>query len=1158
MKFSEIIDQATALLQRKGRITYRSLKLEFDLDDEQLDVLKEELIDGQELATDKDDKVLVWAGSETSEEPPSSVPLTHSEQIEPAGERRQLTVMFCDLVGSTALSEQLDPEELQSVVRTYQEVSAQIIERYEGYIAQYLGDGLLVYFGYPAAHEDDAARAVRVGLEITATLQRLSSPSPFQGEGRGEGSETKSFQDSPHSFDQLRTGSSPLPKGARELRVRIGIHTGPVVVGQMGGGSRQEQLALGETPNIAARVQGHADPDTVVISAATQQLVAGLFETEDRGRHELKGISAPQGLYRVRAESSAQSRFEAAVRTGLTPLVGRDSELSTLRERWTQAQAGEGQVVSLSGEPGIGKSRLVEEIKAQVSEDGIRQIEFRCSPYHQNSALHPITEHLQRLLRFTSDDTPETKLDKLQKLLSNYRFPQADTLPLLAALLSLPLPTGVPPPSVSPQKQKEQTQAALVSWLIEEAEQAPIYNAWEDLHWADPSTLELLDLFLAQVPTSQLFVLLTFRPEFSPPWGTHSYLSHLTLSRLGQPQVTVMVERVTDGKALPEEVVEQIVTKTDGVPLFVEELTKMVVESDFVRPVNDHYELTGPLPPLAIPSTLQDSLMARLDRLTTAREVAQLGATLGREFSYELLHAVSPLNESTLQHGLTQLIETELVYQHGLPPQASYLFKHALIQDTAYASLLKSRRQQLHQHVAQVLEQQFGETIETQPELVAHHYTEAGCIEQAIPYWQKAGQRASDRFAYVEAVRQVTTGLSLLQTLPETPTRQQQELSLQIVLGTATLIVRGQAAPEVAAAFTRARVLCQQLGDTQDVSPILFGLWRFSAARADFSLAHQLGEELLSLAEKRDETPLWVIAHYAMGGASYFRGELLPACSHLEEGLTCYAPAQRSSPLFRAGQDPGVACHAYAALTRWSLGYPDQALARSQDALGLASDISHPFSTAFASLFASYVCQFRRENQAAYKYADTAITLSTEQGFPLWLAMGSILRGWAEMIQGQGEEGLRQIRQGLAAWRAAGVDLGVPYFLSLQTEAHSCLGQVEAGLAALREGSEVMERTGERQWHAEITRLKGVLLLQRQGQVQAESEGYFRQAIEIAKHQQAKSWELRAATSLARLWQEQGRRAEARDLLAPVYNWFTEGFDTKDLQEAKALLKELK
>src|SRR5215204_1706430 len=561
-----------------------------------------------------------------SSPPPLSakVPSAASE-----AERRQLTVMFCDLVGSTALSAQLDPEEVREVVRGYQQTSAEVIERFGGHIAQYLGDGLLVYFGYPVAHEDDAAHAVRVGLRIIEAMHTLN------------------------------------PRLSRPLQVRIGIHTGLVVVGEMGGGRRQEQLALGETPNLAARIQGQAAPDEVMISAATYRLVEGLFACEDRGQPELKGVASPLALYRVVKEEEAQSRFQVVVRKGLTPLVGREHEYGLLHERWERAKDGTGQIVLLSGEPGIGKSRVVEALKETVEHEGARCLELRCSPYAQSSALHPVIEHLQRVLQFRPEDSSEEKLGKLESCLDGRGevtspLPK-DGIPLLASLLSLSHPQNFPVLTLSPQKQKEKTHEALVAWLCEEAKQQAMTYAWEDLHWADPSTLELLALFLNQVPTTRLLAVLMFRPEFTPPWGSHSYLSQLTLSRLGQTHVEVMVEKVTGGKALPPEIVRQIARKTDGVPLFVEELTKMVVESDLVTEVDGHYELSGPLPPLAIPSTLQDSLMARLDRLATVREIAQIGATIGREFRYDLLQAVSPMDGATLQQGLEQLVDTELI-----------------------------------------------------------------------------------------------------------------------------------------------------------------------------------------------------------------------------------------------------------------------------------------------------------------------------------------------------------------------------------------------------------------------------------------------------------------------------------------------------------------
>ena len=554
-------------------------------------------------------------------------------------------------------------------------------------------------------------------------------------------------------------------------------------------------------------------------------------------------------------------------------------------------------------------------------------------------------------------------------------------------------------------------------------------------------------------------------------------MTQFTLGRLGQTQMEAMVTTVTGGKLLPPELMAEVARKTDGIPLFVEEFTKMVVESGWLQETDGHYALTGPLPTLSIPSTLQDSLMARLDRQPTAKAVAQLGATISREFSYALIAAISPFGEETLAEGLRQLVAAELVYQRGLPPDAHYQFKHALIQDTAYQSLLKRTRQGYHQQIAQVLERQFAEVAATQPELLAQHYTEAGLTEQALEYWQRAGQHANDRSAYQEALSHVTTGLRLLHTLPETLARQQQELALQLALGTATLTVRGYAVPEVEAAYTRARVLCQQLGDTQDVSPVLYGLYGFYLVRGDLSLARQLGEDLLGLAAQRDEPPLSVIAHGNLGITSYYLGELLAARRHFEEGIACYTPAQRSSPLFRTGVDPGVACHIFAAWTLWSLGYPDQALARAHDGLALATELAHPFNSAVALNFVAQVYQFLREGQDVSDHATAAVTLSTEQGFAFYLAMGTILRGWTVMTQGQDEEGLRQMHDGLTAFRATGAEVDVPYFLALLADAYASVGQVEAGLAVLQEGWEVMERTGQHVWHAEMSRLKGALLL---------------------------------------------------------------------------------
>jgi predicted ATPase len=679
----------------------------------------------------------------------------------------------------------------------------------------------------------------------------------------------------------------------------------------------------------------------------------------------------------------------------------------------------------------------------------------------------------------------------------------------------------------------------------------------EDLHWVDPTTLEFLSLLVDQGPTARILALWTFRPDFSPPWTGRSHLTQVTLPRLPRRQAAEMTDRVAHGKVLPPEMVEQVVAKTDGVPLFVEELTKMVLESGLLQEREERYELTEPLPPLAIPATLHDSLMARLDRLAAVKGLAQLGATLGREFSYALLQAVSPWDEETLQHGMQQLVAAEFLYQRGLPPQATYLFKHALIQDAAYQSLLKSTRQQYHQRIAEVLEGRFHETVETQPELVAQHYTEAGLGAQAIPYWQGAGQQALQRSANLEAVQHLTTGLALLATLPETPARPQQELDLQMALGPAFIATKGYAAPEVERTYARARALCAQVGETPRLFPALAGLCRFYQSRGTLPTARELGEQLYRLAQRGAEPTHLLEAHEALGSTLFFLGEYAAARTHLEQGVALIDPTAQRALAFRHGVAPGVGCLYFAALPLWCLGYPAQAVRRSQAALSLGQELEHPHSLAVAQYWAAFLHQRRREPPAVQAQADALLTLATAQGFPLFVGLATCWRGWALAMQGQGERGLAQLHQGLAAILATGQTLSQPLCLILLAEAAGHIGQVEEGLRLLGEALTAFEESGRGDILTEAYRLQGEFLLRQAVPDAPQAEACFQQALAVARRQQAKSWELRAAMSLARLWQRQRKRAEARELLTPIYAWFTEGFDTADLQEAKALLDEL-
>jgi TOMM system kinase/cyclase fusion protein len=1147
MDFYDMLAQVIALLQREGRTSYRALKRQFSLDDDYIEDLKEELIAARRLAVDEDGRVLVWTGEmAASPAPPAATPHVLQPALQeippppiapspPDAERRQLTVLFCDLVDSTVLASRLDPEELRAVVRAYQETCAKVIARFDGHIAQYLGDGLLVYFGYPLAHEDDAQRAVRAGLGVVEALGQLN---------------TRLMQE-----------------WGVHLAVRLGIHTGLVVVGEVGGGPRQEQLALGETPNVAARLQGIAAPNTLVISAATFQLLGGFFACQSLGTTPLRGIAQPLEVYQVLSESTARSRLDVVGSTGLTPLVGREQEVGLLRERWTQVKDGLGQVVLLSGEGGIGKSRLVQVLKEHVAaEPQAWLIPCQCSPYYQNTALYPMIDVLERVaLRFEREESPPHRLNKLEGFLVQYGLPLAEAVPLFATLLSLPLTAEYAPLNVSPEQQKQKTLHAFLTIFLRVAARQPLLFVMEDLHWVDPSTLELLSLLVDQGPTARILVLLTCRPDFNPPWTGRSHLTQVTLPRLPRRQAAEMAGRVAHSKALPAEVMEQVVAKTDGVPLFVEELTKMVLESGLLQEGAERYELTGSLPPLAIPTTLHDSLMARLDRLASVKALAQLGATLGREFAYALLQAVSPWEEATLQQGLHQLVEAEFLYQQGLPPQATYLFKHALIQEAAYQSLLRSTRQQHHQRIAQVLEERFPGLCETQPELLAHHYTEAGLSAQAIVYWQRAGQRAIERSAHLEAVAHLTKGLEGLATLPDTPERAQQELVMQTTLGPALFVTKGQAAPEVLYAYTRARELCQQMGETPQLFQAMWGLWYFYLHRVELQTAREMGEHLLALAQQIGDPVLLIEAHHALGNTLNYLGEFAAAQTHFEQGIALYDRQQHHAHAVHYGQDPGVICRSYAAVTLWYLGYPEQALQRGHEAMTLAQELAHAHSLAFALVFAAWLHHFRREWPLTRERAEATIALAAEQGFGVYAAMGGIFRGWAlaeqyaESGAGQGhvEEGMTQMQQGLAAWRATGAAVFQPYGLALLAKASTQIGQPEAGLALLTEALAVANDKGESRWDAELYRLKGEILLARSAEHHTEAEACFCQALDIARRQQAKSWELRAAMSLGRLWQRQGKCAEARELLTPIYGWFTEGFDTADLQEAKALLEAL-
>jgi class 3 adenylate cyclase/predicted ATPase len=1036
-------------------------------------------------------------------------------------ERRQLTLLFCDLVGSTQLSARLDPEDVGAVIRSYQERCGEVVSRWDGHVAKYMGDGVLAYFGWPRAHEDDAERAVRAGLDLAKEVGQL-------------------------------TATDGAPLGAR-----IGIATGLVMVGDLvGEGAAQEQRVVGETPNLAARLQALAEPGAVVIAEGTRRLLGGLFELVDLGAHELKGFGEPVRAWQVVGAGVVESRFEALHGRHLTPLVGREEELHLLLSRWRRAVDGEGQVVLLSGEAGIGKSRIVQALRERLAGQPYTPLSHYCSPHHTASALYPIIGLLERAAGFTREDSTDVRLDKLAALLAQGTERLADAVPLVADVLGIAPGERYPSPNLSPQRKAQRTLEVLVEQVEGLASRQPVLALYEDVHWIDPTSLAALGLLIERVQRLPVLVLITFRPEFIPPWSGHAHVTQLSLARLTRRHGAAIVTRLAAGKALPEEVLDRIVARTDGIPLFVEELTKTVLESGLLQDAGDHYELAGPLP-LAIPSTLQDSLMARLDRLAPVKEIAQTAAAIGREFDHQLLAAVSPFPEKRLNDALDQLVASELVFRRGAPPEAIYTFKHALVQEAAYNSLLRTRRQQLHARIAQALEDKFSDLAANRPEVLARHSTDAGLTEKAVGYWHKAGQLAAERFAHKEAIAHHTTGLELLKSLPETLEHTRQEIRFLNALGVSLVTTKGPI-PEAATAYQRARQLAERIGDTRQAYAAVWGLWYFNHVRMRFKTARDLSYELLELAKREQDNELLLQAHHAAWPVLLFGGEFLLCRAHTEQGLALYDPHEhRSHALRYAGHDPGVCCRYHSAVALWLLGCPDQAIAMAHDAVRLATELAQPISLAIALGYLSFLHQFRGEARLAQEQAEATIARAAEQVYFQYNATGIIIRGWGVAVEGDLEAGTAALQDGLRDLRAAGADVRRSYFLALLADVYARSGRTEAARSAIAEAFAFAEESGERWWEAELYRLKGELLLAQATANCAEAEACFHRALEIGRRQSAKAFELRAATSLARLWAGRGERAQAHDLLAPLYGWFTEGFDTADLKDAKALLDEL-
>jgi class 3 adenylate cyclase/predicted ATPase len=1019
------------------------------------------------------------------------------------GERRHLTVLFCDLVGSTEIAAQLDPEEWREVVSGYHHTAAEAITGYGGHVAKYLGDGVMAYFGWPQAHENDAERATRAGLAIVERVSKVKQD-PTQP----------------------------------TISVRVGIDSGTVVIGD---GAGRDTEVFGETPNIAARVQSAAGPDSVLITAATHRLLSGLFVVQDAGSQQLKGVASPVELYRVLRLTGVRGRLATA--RELTPFVGREEELRLLLSRWERAREREGQLVLVVGEAGIGKSRLVAEFHDRIRDTPHIWMESAGEQFFENSPFHVVARMLSQWLELQGGTNLEDRAERLKHALASAGLKPDEAAPLIAEMLQLPVLGRYPAMTLTPEQRRRRLLATLTEWVFGAARLQPVVMVIEDLHWLDPSTLELEQLLAEQGPTIPLMLLYTARPEFRPQWPLRTHHTQINLNRLSARNVREMIAQVAARDVLMGETVDTVIECTGGVPLFVEELTHAVLESGSAKPAGRE-----------IPVTLHDSLMARLDRLGPAKEVIQIGAMIGGEFSYELLHAVHPVDAEELQSALRSATDAELVYVRGIAPEASYQFKHALIRDAAYEALLKSRRKQLHGRIAEVLVEQFPDRVTLIPELLAHHYTEAGLIEEGIRYWQRAGRRASERSANTEAISHFSRGLELLKSVPDSGERTERELRLQIALGESLMAVKGYAAPEVGKAYAQALELCGRVGETIRLFPVIGGLAAYNMIRGELRKARELLEQLLRLAQNQQSPELLQVAHWIMGEVLLYLGELPDSRTHLERAIALDDPHRRHlSPT----SEPGVSCRSIAAVTLLLLGYPDQALKRIQESLTLAQDLSHPFSLSFALNGAAWVYQLCGEVAATQEHAEALIKLSREHGFMLREAAGVTFRGWALAKQGRTEEEIAQIRQGLAADQATGAGLWRPGYLPLLADACKDSRQPEQGLTALTEAFDLARRIGWGLNEPWSHQLEGELLLMKDESSTTQTESCFRRAIEIARKQSAKSLELRATTSLARLVAGQGRRDEARAMLAQIYGWFTEGFDIAGLKEARALLDEL-
>ncbi len=1040
--------------------------------------------------------------------------------LEPPAERRQLTVMFCDLVGSTALTAALDPERMERLLRDYQDVCAGEIARFDGFVEHFFGDGVLAYFGYPRANEDAAERAVWAGLGVIGAVQRL-----------------------------------PAPLGT-PLAVRIGIASGLVVTrGRVLRGGVNEHPVVGQTVQLAARLQACAVPGTVVIASGTHRLISGLFEFEALGAHKLKGLLVPEQVWRVTSKRAAATRFEATHAAGSATLIGRDQEVALLLDRWELARAGDGQVVLLSGEAGIGKSRIGQALCEHVAAGFHCAVRYQCSPFHSNSTLQPAIAYLERACAIGPDDTADTRLDKLERWAAGMSDAIRAGVPLLATLLALPTKERYPALALSPEQHKERLLDHLAELLTSNGGE-PILFLVEDVHWIDPTTRELLDLCIERASTSRCLVLLTFRPDFQHAWAARAEVTALALNRIGRRQSAELIECVAGGTRLPDEVLEQILGKTDGVPLFVEELTKAVIESGLLKKSANGYVLAGPLPPLAIPATLQDSLLARLDRLGSAKELAQIGSVIGRDFSCAAVTALSSLGGDALDRALQQLVATGLVHQHSRPTGATYTFKHALVQDAAYSTLLLSRRQQLHARCAEVLQALAPELAEREPEVLARHYTEAGFAERAVDLWLAAGRRAAERSANLEAIGHLTKGLAVLADLPAGEARARHELLLQVALGIPLMACRGYAAPETGEAFRRASELAEQLGDNVQRTSAFYGLWAYYCMLGENRVAEALAARLVRLATEVGDRNVAVIARRALGTSRYLLGDQAGGRDEIEASLQLHDTAVQRPLVHRFGQDQRVAGLATLAVIDWIEGYPDRAQRTSLAAVEAARASRHANSLGFALAHSACpVAIFRGEWDAAGRLVETLLDHSRDNRLGLWHAHALAFRGEVLAAEGEFTAAIADFRAALLEFKVVVSSVRLPAHLGAFARTLGRAGQLDEALAVAEDTVRLAERREEHWCMAELLQIKGDILLACGSTGLAEAA--LLDALSVSRRQAMRGWELRASLSLGRLWRRMGRQGEASDLIFAALAPFAEGEATADISDARQQLSEM-